>query len=858
MKSIACSTAVIILFSITLVAQTTPEPEKPDSLSPNVIKADDFNKGVIVSPLLLIQGKVPGFVINNLTGNSPNPDLQVQVRGTSTLYMSTEPLYVVDGIPARSPDIVSIENIESIRVLKSLSETAPYGILGGNGVVIIQTKRDDSNRFRVSLSTYGYVETFAQESNYMSAAKWRDWKQDWSSSPNPQLVHYSEYLNDFGADTDWREEISQQRFSQAHYLNFAGGVKNTHYSIGIDYDNRHGIIQKTDHGMVGGRINLSQRALKERLRIDLSVAGKRRNYSDVCNNPLIAERADNIIAGNTNIISRANLYNPTVPVHMNDGAFGRDTTNDLWGSYNYSPVNLISNITDSRSRTDALGVLRVGYEIIDGLRISGVASTNKMEISHVYSDMYNLPVQLYDYSQHRTETIETIENRYAGAIGYSTLMGSHHFDFLLSYSYRNCEEKLGYYDSLYRDESLNRNSGMIKSIHPLINDISFSAKYAYKSKYFISSGVMRESSRLYDWRGSDEYFPFLTAGWTISQEEAFKNLVWLNEFTIRYGYGVGQRPFESINYNLPTRFEPLDSRSLINRYLHGEQMGESSFGTDIRLFSSRLNIALDYYNRKTTDGIVISDLYPNTGFTSVSRNVAEISNKGWEFLIKGYPFLGSFQWSIDFNISINKNTILSDLHSYVLEQDQPVGNHYGFLFAGYSEADEPLYINVAGDTTMDPSYILLGNGVPKSFLGLTNTFYYRNFELSFLIRGATGFESINLVNQYYIRQTNSLSSILHADPRDIENDRPIKGKQYVEKGDYLIIDNILLGYSIPLKKGVVKSAKLYLACNHLAIFTRFSGENPEASGITGVHPGYYSGEVYPLTRTFVLGLKVEL
>ncbi|MEN8157005.1 MAG: TonB-dependent receptor plug domain-containing protein [Bacteroidota bacterium] len=829
MKSIACSTAVIILFSITLVAQTTPEPEKPDSLSPNVIKADDFNKGAIASPLLLIQGKVPGFVINNLTGNSPVPDLQIQVRGPSTFYRSTEPLYVVDGIPVRSPGVVSIESIESIRVLKNLSETAPYGFLGDNGVVLISTKRDPSDRFRVRLSSYGYLESFAQKSRYMTTDEWRILKQDWTSSPYPKLNAAAERLIDYGANTDWRREISQQKFSQAHYLEFSGGSKNTYFSAGFDFDDRYGIIQKTDQRMFGGQILLSQYALKKRLKIDLSVAGKRRNYSNAYNYPPLTTTSDETGAIAFNIISRANYYNPTVPVYLEDGSFGKDSAN--WTPvFNYNPVQQMNNINDNREQSDVLSSLQLDYEIIDGLRVRGLISYNRSELNSSMIFGEKNGVGFYDY---RLDSILATEIRGLTELSYAKSLGQHAFGLALSCSNLRYTRTSFSLDTV-RMMGLPGNSYSGSHIADLKSGAALNANYAFRGRYLLSSGIFREhyfpSSEVEGVR----YYPYLDVRWVISKEKIFSSMRRLTELTFRYGYAI-----RDLTDPIPPLL-PFENPKILIK--------ESNIGFDLHLFENRLSIALNNF-------------YKNT---AVNEDDV-LSSNGWEIYIKGYPVMGPLNWSFTLSMTMHSNKSFMNINNLrSVFKDPMIGNHYGYQFAGYSDIDQPLYIAANGDTTATLDYSddlkILGNGYPGSFIGFSSTFSFRNFDFSFFLRGALGFEIENHTHPFQpSEKTNYQRSVLSVDPRDLVYFELLKQTDYtIEKGDYLNIDNISLGYNIPLKKGVVRSARIYIACNHLALFTKFSGENPEAAGLTGMYPGYYYGEVYPLTRTFVLGLKAEL
>jgi TonB-dependent SusC/RagA subfamily outer membrane receptor len=164
------------------IVETTNKPIEINSWDTgSKVYSNDFNKGAIFTPLQLIQGKVPGFAMNCLNIDDPNPDLQTQLRGASSAYLINKPLYIVNGIALDNADFIPVENIESIEVLKNISETAIYGIRGVDGVIIINTKKNLPQRFNISYSTYGYVEK-SGKSDYMTADEWRQLKASWENS----------------------------------------------------------------------------------------------------------------------------------------------------------------------------------------------------------------------------------------------------------------------------------------------------------------------------------------------------------------------------------------------------------------------------------------------------------------------------------------------------------------------------------------------------------------------------------------------------------------------------------------------------------------------------------------------------
>lgn len=864
MKQFLIFSFILVIYVNSSFAQEIKDSLKTDSIGSVILNKpirnvlagyaskidyDDFNKGAIFSPMQLIQGKVPGFVVNCLNTNDPNPNLQIQSRGISTLILSTEPLYIIDGIPLESPDIISTENIESIEVLKGLYETAVYGIRGANGVVIIKTKSSYSKPLTISYNTYMYGEAFTRKSSYMSANEWRTLKQNWASSAYATLNYGSSMMTDYNANTDWRKEISQNKLSQAHNLGFFGGFNKTSYTAMINYNNYNGIIQKTDNTTYSGQFSVTQLALKDKLQVDVSLISSYRKYSEINDNPYLGSKDATSGLENSNILSFANLYNPTIPVYKPDGTYGMDGTNEYTSITN--PIYKLNNTIDNRELKNTLVHVQASYEIIKGLKFSGSWSKYNITAKNILSN-YDSPLIGNQILSMTKQTNDQKEQLYSLKLNYTKSSASHNLDISLNYSRQKNTNNYNYRDSIITNNSPYRWSSRTGDGNYEIENLSGSVKYNYKFKYYLSLSMLKETSPFYNSNKSAQYLPSLSGAWSLRNEDFLNSIAWLNELKIRAGYGVSQR---MIKYDNTSGFE---SNTLPNPKLHGENMQESNFGLDISLLSNRVCFTADFYNRKTKDGVV----YITSAYTYL-MNETEIQNKGWEFYIKGQPLINRLKWTLDFNISFNKNSAISQgISNYGINlKDQSLGNLYGYQFAGFSSTNRMLVYDKNGNisTTFSNNGKILGNGVPRSFFGFTNTFEYKNFDLSIFIRGALGFDIANFVKADSYGYINHKKVTLTTDQRNIINVVSLQETDYIiEKGDYVKISNISLGYTIPIEKKLIKSAKLYIACNNVALFTKATDIDPEMAGVTGLNPGNYYYERYPETRMFILGLKVLL
>jgi len=824
----------------------------------------NFNNGVVISPLQYIQSRVPGFVINNLNGNDPNTNLQIQSRGTSTLLLSQEPLYIIDGIPMESANIIPPENIESIEILKSLADIAPYGIQGANGIVIIKTRKNYSTLTNVSFSTYTYAETFVQKSDYLSANEYRQLKQNWELSGDDRLVSQSLDMWDYNGNTDWRSEITQHKLSHAHHLEFSGGSKKTTCIAMLNYDRYNGILQKTGNTIFSGQMSVSQLALKDKLKLDLSLTGTSRRYSQINDNPYIKDDYTTSRLENSNIISTAYLYNPTIPLFNQDGSYAMDTV--MNPRPNFNPPNLIRIIDDNRKINNTLANLHASYEIIYGLKVSTSYSVHSTSTNNSFSNNYTY----YDinYTNGRSVNNNMQERIYTANLQYIQSVNAHHFDLMVGYS--NQRNKNNYE---YRDSSVNSHDFWGSSraaanfdYNYIIQDISASLKYDYKNTYFLSTGILREKSPLNSYDLSPDYFPNIKATWLVSNEKFLKNITWLNECKIRGGYGITKRPFQTGYFDGMLGRPPLTYSKQ-----HSEKMLETDFGVDACLFSSRLCVSIENYHRVTKNGIDRSIIPGNPLPNEVFNNV-EIQNNGWELYVKCIPMIKPVKWTFGFTFSLNKNKV-QDAHILLYEElangylsfrnikDESIGIFYGYQFGGYTSTDEILMIDKYGNPTSNSSGFdakVLGNGSPRSFMGMTHEFEYKNFSLTILMKGAFGFKIKNVTLATSFLDNNYNKGSLIDDPRNFKNNWIPYTDVIIKNGDYVKIDNITFGYTIPFDKQIIKSAKVYIGSNNVALFTKFKGGDPETAGINGLDPGIYAGERYYNSRLFILGLKVLL
>jgi len=237
------------------------QKKKETTSSITSVKSDEFNQGYVNNPAQLIQGKVAGLSLSK-AGGDPNEGYNIRLRGMSTIGANTQPLFVIDGVPGASLDNVDPNDIESMDVLKDGSAAAIYGTRGSSGVIIIATKKGRKGTAHIDYN--GYVTMVAKTTNVMNATEWR------------ALSAETGLGTDFGGDTDWFKEITQNALSQVHNLAMSGGTDKTSYRASFNYRDADGIMLNSGFSQLNARINLTQKALNDRLTLDFNLGATQR------------------------------------------------------------------------------------------------------------------------------------------------------------------------------------------------------------------------------------------------------------------------------------------------------------------------------------------------------------------------------------------------------------------------------------------------------------------------------------------------------------------------------------------------------------------------------------------------------
>ena len=859
------------------------------------VKAEDFTIGKIGDAAELIKGKVAGLTIAKGSGD-PNAESTIRLRGVISLEGGSTPLVLVDGIEGNL-GTVAPENIASIDVLKDASAAAIYGTRGANGVILITTKSGKrESRATASYSGYASFSKFGKKLDFMGP---EDIRQG--------LTNFT----DKGYDTDWLDAVSRTAFTHNHNFNITGGSKSTTYSADFNYRKEEGVIIDTFNEEMKMSFDVSHWMLNDMLKVNFNMLkGLHKNSATNASN-----------GGDTNIYRQAIMRNPTEPIRNDDGTYYEN----FQVNYYYNPVGMVKERTGNYTNEWTRMTGNLTFEPIKGWQTNlmlATRRTNAHDKGYYTSQYFSQKMEnhtgyaYHSFAESRTDNLEITSK-------YNATWGEHRFDGLAGYSYQyNVNEGFNANNYDFQNDFFEYNKlgigaalkegkagmGSYKNDNKLIGFFG-RVSYGYANKYNALVSVRQEGSSKFGENNKWGTFPSVSLGWTISNEQFMKGITWLNNLKLRAGYGVtGVIP--SASYQSLTQYSLGDSyyyengkwkpglvvNSNPNPDLKWETSAEFNFGLDWSVLNDRLSGSVDVYTKKTSDMLWWFTVpTPPNLYNRTLANVGEMRNSGVEIAINATPVqTKNFEWKTTATMSHNVNKLLSlsndlyettnqiddaglgepiSLSTQRLEVGKSIGNFYGMKSVGVSENGLWMIENVKTGKieeftdnmlSNDDYRQYLGNTLPKVYLGWSNTFRYKNFDLSFQMTGQFGFKILNEARAYYENNSvayNRLKSVRNA-PYGGENVLSTAQKQtfvsyYLEKGDFLKMTNMTLGYTVPLRNNTfVKNIRAYVSGDNLFCITGYDGLDPELSNSDARSAGIDWRDKYPSIRSFTFGVNI--
>lgn len=872
------------------------------------VKAEDFNGGNVNNPSQLIQGKVAGLVIAK-PGGDPAGDFNIRLRGTSSATGNTSPLIIVDGVPGADLNSIDPNDIASIDVLKDGSAAAIYGTRATNGVILVTTKSGEAGEAKINYNAYLSTETIANRVGILNASEYRALVNDPSFAfNNPNL--------DLGASTDWFDEITQTPISHVHNVSLSGGTEKTTYRVSLNYRNIEALAKNSGFDQLNGRLNLRQKAINDRLTIDVILGITNRNLNGFDQpDTNIGVRDGNNNNGNP-AFRFATIYNPTAPIYQDDQSYGGFYQSP--GAFNYdNPVAIVEQLVFNGLKRNITGNFRVGFELIEGLNASAFYSTqrdNDQLNFYAPKNAYTIGLNSNGFANRFME--ERLNQLFEATLTYNKDIGNSNIKALVGYSYQYLtSENFGVgagnfltdaftYNNIGASEDLSRNispgfdsfkeSSTLESVFARVN-------YNFNDLINLQAIVRREGSSKFGVENKIAYFPAISGGINIT---SLVDIPTVDLLKFRIGYGVtGSLP--SQNYISLPRLRPVGQflyngnyiqaygpGSNANPFLKWERKGEINVGLDFNMFDFRLNGSIDVYDRTTTDLIYsVSVPVPPNQFPETLLNLGELNNRGIEITLNGDIIQKeSFSYSAGFNFALNRTELVSlssdefdfgdeqfranlgapGLNSTRLirvKEGEPLGQIWGPEYLGITEDGKWNLRDVNDDGTIDRAdESVIGNGLPNFTLGLNNTFNYGNWDLNFFLRGSIGHDLVNTFRAFYevpkvISSYNILKSATEGEISRLTEDAKFSS-YHVEDASFLRLDNATLGYNFDVSDvDFMSQLRFYVSAQNLFTITSYTGVDPEVrfdDNGDQLAPGIERRDTYFLNRTFTLGVNIGL
>lgn len=709
------------------------------------VSGADLESVVLTSPDKALQGRAAGVNVR-ASSHAPGGGISVNVRGSSSITASGQPLYVVDGFPVSTnffrPNNVNeggdtdgnplaaidAANIESIEVLKDASATAIYGSRGANGVVIITTKRGRTGKPKIVVESLVGVRQVSKKYDFLTGSEYAQLLNEAELLDGNAPIFTAEQIKSFGKGTNWQNEVFRVAPSQRHRVNVSGGTEDIKYMVNTTYDDQDGIILGTGFKKFSTNVNLDAR-LSKKFKFGASFNVANNSEQQVRNDTKGSSNWPSMVMN----IFRAPLH---IPARNADGT-PTDFTTFQGGTTEENPIYMAEYYDINTNTVRMLGSMFADYDITDELtfrtrvgldyrdwrnkyfypinsrsaratlgeagqyanRTSNILNENLLEYNKPFNERHTLNVLLgMTYQRENSEILS------ASAYGFPT-------DF---YKYNN----LGIATTPLPGNS-NRTQWTLLSYLGRVN-------YNFDERFLLTATARIDGSSKFGRNNKYGFFPSAAFAWRMIGEEFIQDMDLFSDLKLRLGYGhtgnEGIGMYNSIstmdasragagayvfNNQVVTIAYP---RNMPNPDLTWEKARDINIGLDMAFLNNRISASIDAYHKKTHDLLLEVPLPAESGYDFLLQNLGSMENKGIEFVIQTQNMVNAFQWNTNFNLAFNRNKVLDlggsdylftgwvggNLHSHNgtnvvrLAPGQPIGAFYGSVYEGIWRSAEEI------------------------------------------------------------------------------------------------------------------------------------------------------------------------
>ncbi len=877
------------------------------------IKAADIVRTPAQSAIQAIQGKAAG--VNIVTNDEPGGQPTIRIRGLGTITGARDPLYVIDGIETSGLNGINPGDIATIDILKDASSLAIYGQKGSNGVIIITTKKGKQGQMKITYDSY-YGQKFIQRevemANSFQFAYYNNYAFGSSSLFNSNQPN----------DTNWLDEIIDTGEVMSNSISISGASEHSSYYLSVSNYKEKGILNGSQFERTNVLFKNEIKLLNDKLKItpfiNLSAAKNVVKPLSAFTNaykqsPIVPVKFANGRWG-------APLRNPETGLIDINGSDRFNTVANPVAQLFYhneqnKDVTLIGSVNAELQITDFLKVNSnfgatsnwgKGYTYTP-TRDIWLSQNPTGEVSNYITQFPNNPI-INTLQQRRSTAYRWNWDNY---MTFNKMIGDHNITAVvgLSRTTSNISDNLNgtrqdvptqsnywnldfsTYNGTTQNPVLPRDVVQNYSTTPIVSVAYFArAEYDYLGKYLFTASVRREGISAFQEGKQWDTFPSVSAGWIISQENFMKGLSFFDDLKIRGGYGKvgngyggnalnqllfsGNRPYPFNGTANPGSIVPFQ----VDSGLTWETMTEVDLGIDFATLGNRLSGTIDFYSRETDKLILPISVPPAVSPEPVYLNAGVVTNSGAELSLKWTDAFGEeLNYWIGGNFSYNKNELKEVNHiffgNYVggslgngettkqVLVGQPLGTFYVYEATGY---------NAAGALELSEQRKAVGSYLPKYTYGLNLGFTYRDIDFSVDAYGVGGNKIYNGKKAQRLGIGENVEADLLSDfwtpsnpnaanPAPI-GDKPKPSTYYVEDGDFLRINNITIGYTLPPLVDGLDKVRFYATAVNPFLFTKYTGFSPEVSGSNNGDPLGTAGievDAYPTNKTFLFGLNVS-
>ena len=638
------------------------------------IKSDVLQNRPVQTVGEALQGQIPGLSVT--AKGAPGESPKLQLRGSSVLKSdnSSEPLVLVDGVPADF-NFLNPEDIESINVLKDAASSAIYGSRAANGVLLITTKRGKMGKptFRYNGSVGVNTPMYMPQS--ISSAEYARIKNEAERNMGRAPIYTDEDISKFANGTDlnrypntnWLDLAIQNSVTTRHGLEASGGTEKVRYLVSAGVDHQTGIFPNTQQNVFNVRSS-TDISITKKFGISFDIRYQLRDM-DALNNQ-------------EDIYKQLIQADPTMVAYYTDGSYGYNP-----GFFTNPLVPLYEGGQKYTNRHEASGIFKLDYEIIDGLKFTGIAN-----VKYTFKNEESRARKVFYKNYFTQEVFENGENSFSdrrdynayynlqALLNYKKSFGIHNLDILAGYQQESENSdwlkgaRSGYPTDIIwelnpgpKDNWSNDGNGEHWALASFIGRIN----YDYDNKYILSLSMRSDASSRFAKGSRWSTFPSVAAAWRISQESFMKGIrSWLDDLKIRASWGqtgsatgLGLYPSYTListgGLILNNTYQQIASLKTIgNQELTWEHSDMLNFGLDVKVLNSRLNFTGEYYIKNTKDILLEMPVPLEYGFGKPNMNVGEVRNKGWELSLSWNDRINDFGYSISGNLYDNRNEVI--------------------------------------------------------------------------------------------------------------------------------------------------------------------------------------------------------